>query len=109
MHMLMMRYSEIIRKFKPFFFNLVLIWLAVLFYRTNDYYVDFLSKDTQMAIFYLAIVYSVFGFFYLLYIGGFEKTKGTIVFNMLKKMVRDLCLFVCSPSLKNIPGSHQRG
>jgi protein-S-isoprenylcysteine O-methyltransferase Ste14 len=42
-------------------FELVLIWGAVWFYRTNSYYTSFLQERTQTALFYLAITYTLAG------------------------------------------------
>ncbi len=57
--------KEII-KLKHFFLNLVLIWLAILFYNTNAFYQGFLRPETQAVIFYLALAYTIFGFVYYL-------------------------------------------
>jgi protein-S-isoprenylcysteine O-methyltransferase Ste14 len=40
------------------------LWLALLFYRTNHYYLHFLSKPTQSILLGLGIGYTVIGFFY---------------------------------------------
>jgi protein-S-isoprenylcysteine O-methyltransferase Ste14 len=39
--------------------NLAVLWVAWLFYRTNHYYVQFLSDRTQMVLLWLAAIYSV--------------------------------------------------
>ncbi|MFH1151984.1 MAG: hypothetical protein V1788_02555 [Nanoarchaeota archaeon] len=53
-------------RFKPYLLNLFLIWLAIIFYKTNDYYTNFLRTETQSIIFYLALAYTLFGFLYYL-------------------------------------------
>ena len=75
------------KRFKGYFFNLVFIWAAVAIYRNAEYYVNFLSYETQGTILLLAASYTVLGFFfYLRRKGVFTKTKGWLIFSFIKKV-----------------------
>ena len=51
-------------KYKYFSADLVVLWFALLFYRTNQYYLSFLSKRTEEILLWLAVGYSVVGLAY---------------------------------------------
>jgi protein-S-isoprenylcysteine O-methyltransferase Ste14 len=51
-------------KHKYFAANLAVLWLAVLCYRTNHYYLNFLSERTQEIVLGLAVGYTVAGLLY---------------------------------------------
>ncbi len=75
---------------KHYFFNVVLIWLAIWFYRTNKYYADFLASETQNTLFYLAVAYAVFGMlFYILIPIERHDSKGYVLFIALKRVFKD--------------------
>lgn len=76
-------------KLKPYFFNIILIWLIVLFYKTFPYYKNFIRPETFTTIFYLAISYTLFGFIYHLYRRETKETTGLIIFNSLKNLKLD--------------------
>jgi protein-S-isoprenylcysteine O-methyltransferase Ste14 len=87
----MVELKKRILNLRYYFLNLILIWLAVLFYRSIPYYLNFLRQETQTTIFYLALSYTILGFFYYLYIQP-EKTsesKGTIIFSAAKRLSKD--------------------
>jgi len=48
-------------KYKYFAANLVVLWPGLLFYRTNHYYLHFLSQDTQRVLLGLGIGYTLLG------------------------------------------------
>jgi protein-S-isoprenylcysteine O-methyltransferase Ste14 len=48
-------------KYQYFAANLVVLWCALLLYRTNHYYLQFLSSKTQTALLWLGIIYSGVG------------------------------------------------
>lgn len=70
-----------------------LVWLAILVYRTNPYYVGFLREDTQTALLYLAIVFSVVSVPYYS-LRKVEASKGLTVVKLLGRMWRDGTAFV---------------
>jgi protein-S-isoprenylcysteine O-methyltransferase Ste14 len=51
-------------KYKYFAANLVVLWLGFLFYRTNHYYLHFLSEDTQRVLLGLGAGYTLVGLVY---------------------------------------------
>jgi protein-S-isoprenylcysteine O-methyltransferase Ste14 len=73
-------------KFKGYFLNLILIWLVFIFYKTFPYYNEFLRQDTLKTILYLSLAYTLFGFFYYLFIPHtkIKETKGALIFKALK-------------------------
>ncbi len=74
-------------KFKPYFLNLALIWLAIVLYNLLPYYQEFLRHETKTILFYLAITYTALGFLYYYYTPK-EKlipSKGILIFNAIKK------------------------
>jgi len=76
-----------LQKFKPYILNLILIWLAILFYRTNNHYLNFLRTETQTAILFLAIVYTLLGFLYYLNspsIKSKKSLKTSVLFMLVK-------------------------
>ena len=76
-----------LERFKPYFLNLILIWLAILLYALLPYYQEFLRHETKNILFYLAIAYTFFGFLYYYY-SPREKinpSKGILIFNAIKK------------------------
>lgn len=78
------------KRFKGFFLNLVLIWLIFSFYKAFSYYQNFLRQETYSTIFYLALAYTILGFFYYFFV-KFEKiktTKGELVFRFLFKTIK---------------------
>jgi hypothetical protein len=83
--------KKLVRKFKHYFLNLLLIWAAILIYRSAPYYQNFLSPITQTTILYLALAYTLFGLIYyiIIPIEKHKDSKGTIIFRAFKKVVID--------------------
>jgi len=75
-------------KLKPYFFNVLLIWLIVLIYSTTKYYTNFLRPETQATILYLAIAYTVIGLIYYLLKQRTNQTTGLTIFNIIKKIAK---------------------
>jgi len=69
-------------KFKGYIINLLLIWVAILFYRTNTYYINTLGQTTQQIILFLAIIYTLTGF--VKSFNSNEKIKNSILFMIVK-------------------------
>jgi protein-S-isoprenylcysteine O-methyltransferase Ste14 len=79
-------------KIRHFYYlsNIVLIWLAVFFYKTNGYYAGFLSEETQLALFLLASAYSIFGFFiYIINPDPVSETKGAFLLRALYTLSKE--------------------
>jgi hypothetical protein len=85
-----------IKKFKHYFFNLILIWLTVLLYRTLSYYSNFLRPETQTIILYLVLAYTIIGFFYYLLTPStkLKESKGTIIFTALARFFKELYYYL---------------
>jgi protein-S-isoprenylcysteine O-methyltransferase Ste14 len=71
-----------VRKFKGYFFNLILIWSSIAIYHLTPYYKEFLRNDVKIVILYLAILYSFMGFFYYLFKSkdNITDNRGSLVF-----------------------------
>ncbi|MBS3082142.1 hypothetical protein J4416_04395 [Candidatus Pacearchaeota archaeon] len=83
--------GKILHGLKHYLFNILLIWLAILFYRYNPYYKSFLLPLTQSALFYLALTYTVLGLFFyiILPIERIPKSKGLLIFQTFKRTLID--------------------
>src|SRR5438477_1900172 len=53
--------SSLSLRLKYFAANLLLIWLAILLFRTNHYYLRFFSDQTQTLLLWLATAYTIIG------------------------------------------------
>ncbi|MBU0957772.1 MAG: hypothetical protein KKF56_03090 [Nanoarchaeota archaeon] len=86
-----MEKERFIHSLKNYTANIILIWLAILFYRTNKYYIDFLRPDTQTVILYLALIYTVVGFFVYIFFPSdlTKRTKGRVLAQSVKRMSRE--------------------
>ena len=73
----------------PYAANVAFIWAAVIFYRTNHYYLDFLKPQTQEVLFALASAYTILGFIYYLAFPQMitPNNKSTIVLRTLKRLL----------------------
>ena len=85
-----------IKNLKHYFLNLLLIWLAILFYQTNNYYSRFLRSETQTTILVLAIAYTILGLAFYLFRPSHKisASKGTILFRALKRSIKDSCNYI---------------
>lgn len=88
--------AKLLLGLKHYSLSLVLIWLAVLFYRQNQYYKSFLHPETQDALLILALAYTVGGFFFylLLPLERLPKSKGYIIASMLRRVARDFVKYL---------------
>lgn len=77
-----------LKRFKGYFLNIALIWILIYFYRANRYYSDFLRLQTQEAMLYFAIAYTVFAFFYYMFRKSKEPSKGQIVLKTVIRLLR---------------------
>lgn len=82
--------KRILTHFIPYIANISLLWLAVIFYFTNDYYEGFLRLETQTIIFYLVVAYTAGGFLYYLLTINEEPTatKGILIFRGCFRAIR---------------------
>lgn len=78
--------KPIINRFKPYFLNLVLIWLVFLLYKTLPYYNSFIRQDTLKTLLYLCLAYTILAFFYYLLIpfNKIKETKGTSILKAIQ-------------------------
>ena len=76
---------------KNYLLSVALIWLAIFFYRSNLYYAHYLHTETQTALFYLALSYTILGliFYILLPIEKLPKSKGYLLITALKRVATD--------------------
>ena len=72
---------------KNYLTNIILIWAAILFYKYNNFYSNFLTQETQTIIFYLALTYTIIGLFiYIIIPIETRETKGKLIFRSFKKI-----------------------
>jgi protein-S-isoprenylcysteine O-methyltransferase Ste14 len=83
--------DDLIRRLEYYISNVVIIWIAMIFYRTNRYYVGFLRQDTQDALLYLAVAYTVLGLIiYVLFpLKDIRESKGSVVIKTLRRLFAD--------------------
>jgi protein-S-isoprenylcysteine O-methyltransferase Ste14 len=90
--------------------NLVLLWLAVLVYRTNRYYVHFLSEQTKALLVWLAAGYTVFGVVFYALRQDLPPSRGYIglmaIWRRLKDLRRYLRDFPLNSALRIAPLSN---
>lgn len=81
---------RILRHFAPYAANVLLLWLTVVFYFTNNYYADFLRIETKTIIFYLVMAYTAGGLLYYLLTIGEETpvSKGILIIRGIAQSVR---------------------
>ena len=79
-------------KFNNYFFDLILIWGAILIYKTVPYYNNFLRNETKTTIIFLALAYKILGLGYCLLTPPkkISPSKGTIIFNFLGKISKKI-------------------
>jgi len=92
------------QKFKGYILNLILIWFAFLIYKTLPYYKDFLKQQTIQIIFFIAIIYTIGGLIYYLLIPStkIKKTKGQLIFNLLKKILQNLQTIISKNKIEKV-------
>jgi len=74
--------------------NLVLLWLAVLIYRTNRYYVHFLSEQTRALLVWLAAGYTGLGIVFYWLRRDIQPSRGYIGLVAIWKRLKDLRLYL---------------
>ena len=79
-----------IRKFFPYFSNLILIWLAILIYLNLPYYSGFIRHETKTALLILAAGYTLFGLIFYLASKDPKESKGLLVIGYAAKLFKDL-------------------
>ncbi len=82
--------------------NLVIIWLAIAFYRTNSYYAGFLRQDTQQLLFLMAVAYTVLGllFYAFLPLKHLSESKGATLIRTLLRLALETKEYLKSFTLK---------
>ncbi len=85
-------------RLKSYFPSVILIWIAILFYRTNRYYSSWLSLETQLALFWLASAYTVFGiiFFVVFSTRKGRESRGLILIRTLKRLFKEMYNYIHS-------------
>lgn len=91
-----MLFQEIKKRFQHYFANLILIWLIILLYKTSSYYLNFLRTETQLTLALIALAYTLFGFIYytIIPLKKIKKTKATILFEALIKIIKKVYYFI---------------
>lgn len=79
-----------------FLSNVAIIWLALVFYATNKYYLSFLRPETKISLILLAVAYVIFGtiFYVVVPIERLKRSKGAVVIRTLGRMVSDLIAYL---------------
>ena len=75
--------NKLMQSLKHYISNVVLIWLAIIIYRFNNYYASFLKSETQVTLLYLAVAYTILGFIYYI-VMPLEKIEDGKSFALLK-------------------------
>jgi len=87
--------------------NLVLLWLAVLIYRTNRYYVHFFSEQAKALLVWLAAGYTVLGVVFYSLRRNLQPSRGYIGLMAMWKWLKDLRLYLrdfpLNPTLRIAP------
>ena len=88
--------KSFIKKFEHYLLNLLLIWLAFLFYNNTNYYSNFLSSQTIKTIFILATSYTLFGLIYYIIIPSekIKESKGSIIFKALARISKNAVHYI---------------
>jgi protein-S-isoprenylcysteine O-methyltransferase Ste14 len=90
--------------------NLVLLWLAVLIYRTNRYYDHFLAEQTKGLLVWLAAGYTGFGVVFYSLRRDLQPSRGYIGLMAIWKRLKDLRLYLrdfpLNPALRIAPLSN---
>jgi protein-S-isoprenylcysteine O-methyltransferase Ste14 len=90
--------------------NLVLLWLAVLAYRTNRYYVHFLSDQTRVLLIWLAAGYTVLGVMFYSLRRELQPSRGYLGLIAAWKRLKELRLYLrdfpLNPALRIAPLSN---
>ncbi|HIH37986.1 hypothetical protein J4460_07620 [Candidatus Woesearchaeota archaeon] len=70
-----------------YYANLFLIWLAILFYKTNAYYKGFIRAEAMQVLLFMAIGYTIFAFpYYLVLPVAGKGSKGSILLRAMKRV-----------------------
>ncbi len=87
----MKRVMQNVKNLEHYFFNVVIIWCAIIFFRTNTFYSRFLRSDTQSILLVIAIAYSILGLAYYLYIPPSKNTqsKGSLIARAISRTSHD--------------------
>jgi len=87
--------SNIKKSLLHYITNLVFIWLGILLYRTNKYYLGFLREDTQAILLFLALAYTAVGFpYHLVSTHKGHESKGYKVISMIFRMLKDFKKYI---------------
>jgi protein-S-isoprenylcysteine O-methyltransferase Ste14 len=90
--------------------NLVLLWLAVLIYRTNRYYIHFLSEQTKVLLIWLAAVYTGVGVVFYSLRRDLNPSRGYIGLMAIWQRLKDLRVYLrdfpLNPALRIAPLSN---
>ncbi|MBN2454909.1 hypothetical protein JXB11_05190 [Candidatus Woesearchaeota archaeon] len=75
--------------------NTFLVWLAILVYRENRYYSDFLRADAQTALLWIAVAYTILGFAFYAFIpdSRVSESKGFIVLRTIVRLFKGIFSF----------------
>lgn len=71
-------------KYRSFVSNLVVLWSFILIYRTNSYYIKFLSPQAQMILLFFASLYTIGAFIYYYFNKPLEPSHAYIAINAIK-------------------------
>lgn len=82
--------------FQHYALSLLIIWLAVFFYRSNPYYANFLRDDTQTLLMWLAVAYSIGGLIsvFLRKPEGASDTRTMVLVRALRRLMHDWWIYL---------------
>jgi protein-S-isoprenylcysteine O-methyltransferase Ste14 len=81
-------------RYKYFAANLLVLWLFILFYRTNHYYLGFLSARTQVALLWLASAYSILGLVWYSLYSAARPSRAFVAIGALWRWLRQTRAFL---------------
>jgi protein-S-isoprenylcysteine O-methyltransferase Ste14 len=87
--------------------NLALLWLAVFIYRTNQYYIRFLSDQTKALLVWLAAGYTIVALAFYSFGRNLQPSRGYIGLTTIWRRLNDLRLYIrgfpLNPGLRVVP------
>lgn len=91
-------------KYRYFASNLMVLWFLIVLYRTNPYYIKFLSMQAQLILLALALIYTIGGSLYYYRSKNSEPTHAYVAMSAIKKWISQIHFYLSKfPYNKNYP------
>lgn len=90
-----MKKEDVQERLKSYLSNIILIWAALFFYRTNRYYVSWLKPETQEALWWMAAAYTLFGLiFVVIFSSRKEESRGLVLIRTLRRFFKEVYAYI---------------